>query len=55
MSALVQKFNATFGADMAGPIIAFIAVIVIFGIGADNFLSSATFGSASGTPSDRTW
>ena len=45
MSALAQKFNATFGADMAGPILAFIAVMLIFGVGADNFLSSATFGS----------
>ncbi len=45
MKALVQKFNATFGADMGGPLIAFVAVMLIFGLAADNFLSLATFGS----------
>ncbi len=45
MSSLVRKFNAIFGADMAGPVIAFIAVMLIFGTFADNFLSLATFGS----------
>lgn len=45
MSSLIQKFNSAFGADMAGPIIAFVAVMVIFGLGADNFLSLGTFGS----------
>ncbi|KQQ55075.1 sugar ABC transporter permease [Rhizobium sp. Leaf311] len=45
MSSLIQKFNSAFGADMAGPIIAFFAVTVIFGLGADNFLSLGTFGS----------
>ncbi len=45
MSSLIQKFNSAFGADMAGPIIAFFAVMVIFGLGADNFLSLGTFGS----------
>ncbi len=41
----MQKFNATFGADMGGPVIAFVAVMLIFGLAADNFISQATFGS----------
>lgn len=45
MKSLIQKFNATFGADMGGPVSAFIAVMLIFGLAADNFLSMATFGS----------
>lgn len=45
MKAMAQKFNATFGADMTGPAIAFVAVIVIFGLAANNFISAATFGS----------
>jgi simple sugar transport system permease protein len=45
MKAIAQKFNATFGADMTGPAIAFLAVMVIFGLAANNFISSATFGS----------
>ncbi|TWD48869.1 monosaccharide ABC transporter membrane protein (CUT2 family) [Agrobacterium vitis] len=47
MTSLTQKFNRTFGADMAGPVIAFIAVMVVFGTLADNFLSLGTFGSVS--------
>ncbi|MGV2051994.1 ABC transporter permease [Agrobacterium sp. 22-209-1] len=45
MNRLIRKFNAILGADMAGPMIAFIAVVLIFGLFADNFLSLATFGS----------
>ncbi len=45
MKTLIQKFNATFGADMGGPVIAFVAVMLIFGLAADNFISAATFGS----------
>lgn len=45
MMSLVRKFNSTFGADMAGPAIALIVVMAIFGLGADNFLSFGTFGS----------
>jgi simple sugar transport system permease protein len=45
MKTFIQTFNARFGADMAGPVVAFIAVMVIFGLAADNFLSMATFGS----------
>lgn len=45
MTSLVRKFNSIFGADMAGPAIALIAVMVLFGFGADNFLSLGTFGS----------
>ncbi len=45
MTSFTQKFNATFGADMAGPLVAFVAVMVVFGTLADNFLSAGTFGS----------
>ncbi|WP_283193348.1 ABC transporter permease [Rhizobium sp. AN80A] len=45
MKAIAQRFNATFGADMAGPAIAFLAVMIIFGLAANNFISAATFGS----------
>ena len=45
MKTFVQKFKETFGADMGGPVIAFVAVMLIFGLAADNFLSLATFGS----------
>jgi simple sugar transport system permease protein len=45
MKTFVQKFNATFGADMGGPVIALVSVMLIFGLAADNFLSLATFGS----------
>ncbi|TRL40271.1 ABC transporter permease [Rhizobium straminoryzae] len=45
MNSLIQRLNATLGADMAGPLFALVAVLVIFGIGADNFFSAATFGS----------
>lgn len=45
MKAIAQRFNATFGADMTGPAIAFLAVMVIFGLAANNFISAATFGS----------
>ncbi|EPE94734.1 ABC transporter permease [Rhizobium grahamii] len=45
MKAIAQKFSSTFGADMTGPAIAFLAVMVIFGLAANNFISAATFGS----------
>ncbi|QCJ00832.1 ABC transporter permease [Agrobacterium larrymoorei] len=45
MTSAIRKFNATFGPDMAGPVIAFIAVILVFGLSADNFISMGTFGS----------
>ncbi|SIR44779.1 monosaccharide ABC transporter membrane protein, CUT2 family [Rhizobium sp. RU20A] len=45
MKAFLQKFSSTFGADMGGPLIAFVAVMAIFSLAADNFLSLATFGS----------
>lgn len=45
MKAMAQRFNATFGADMMGPAIAFLAVMIIFGLAANNFISAATFGS----------
>ncbi|MDQ0456329.1 ABC transporter permease [Rhizobium paknamense] len=45
MKTFVRTFNAIFGADMGGPVLAFVAVMLIFGLAADNFLSMATFGS----------
>ncbi|MCM2473464.1 ABC transporter permease [Rhizobium sp. CG5] len=45
MKAFVDKFKTTFGADMGGPAIAFLAVMLVFGLAADNFISLATFGS----------
>lgn len=45
MTSVIRKFNATFGPDMAGPVIAFIAVMLVFGLSADNFISMGTFGS----------
>ena len=45
MTNLSRKFNAYLGSDMAGPVAAFVAVMIIFGLSADNFLSAATFGS----------
>ncbi len=45
MTSLIRRLNTLFGADMTGPVIAFFAVMVIFGFGADNFLSLGTFGS----------
>ncbi|WP_337270375.1 ABC transporter permease [Oryzifoliimicrobium ureilyticus] len=45
MKSIIHRFNATFGADMAGPLVAFVAVMLVFGLEADNFLSAGTFGS----------
>ncbi|MEF0941441.1 ABC transporter permease [Rhizobium sp. BR 362] len=45
MTALVERFQKRFGAEMAGPFFAFIAVMIFFGLASPQFLSQATFGS----------
>ncbi|WP_219811832.1 hypothetical protein, partial [Mycobacterium marinum] len=45
MNALAARFNAIFGADMAGPLAALAAVLIVFGFASPHFLTSATFGS----------
>ncbi|TIX90193.1 ABC transporter permease [Rhizobium sp. P44RR-XXIV] len=45
MTAFMQSFQKRFGAEMAGPSLAFLAVMVFFGIASPQFLSAATFGS----------
>lgn len=45
MTALVESFQKRFGSEMAGPFLAFIAVMIFFGAASPQFLSQATFGS----------
>ena len=45
MNALAARFNAIFGADMAGPFAALAAVLIVFGFASPQFLTGATFGS----------
>lgn len=45
MTALVEGFQKRFGAEMAGPCLAFLAVMIFFSIASPQFLSAATFGS----------
>ncbi|MDX3924806.1 MAG: ABC transporter permease [Shinella sp.] len=45
MSALVARSREMLGPEMAGPVFAFIAVMLVFGLATPQFLSSATFGS----------
>lgn len=45
MNALAARFNAIFGADMAGPLAALAAVLIVFGFASPHFLTGATFGS----------
>lgn len=45
MNALATRFNAIFGADMAGPFAALAAVLIVFGLASPQFLTAATFGS----------
>jgi len=45
MSVLLQRLNAPFVRDMAGPGFAFLAVLIVFSLASPQFLSSATFGS----------
>jgi simple sugar transport system permease protein len=45
MNALATRFNAIFGADMAGPFAALAAVLIVFGLASPQFFTAATFGS----------
>lgn len=45
MNTLVTRFNAIFGADMAGPLAALAVVLVVFGFSSPQFFTAATFGS----------
>ncbi|MGO6901692.1 ABC transporter permease, partial [Rhizobium ruizarguesonis] len=45
MNALAARFNAIFGADMAGPLAALAVVLIVFGFASPHFLTGATFGS----------
>jgi len=45
MTGFARRFNAIFGADMAGPLTALAAVLVIMGLASPHFLTAATFGS----------
>ncbi|WP_104666147.1 ABC transporter permease [Ensifer adhaerens] len=45
MSAIVERLKALIGPEMAGPGLAFLAVVLVFGIASPQFLSAATFGS----------
>src|SRR5690606_1350663 len=45
MTGLTQRLRDIVGPEMAGPVAAFVAVVVIFGIASPQFLSQATFGS----------
>ena len=45
MNTLVSRFNAIFGADMAGPLAALALVLLVFGLSSPQFFTAATFGS----------
>lgn len=45
MSAIVERVKTLIGPEMAGPGLAFLAVVLVFGIASPQFLSAATFGS----------
>lgn len=45
MNRLVARFNAIFGPDMAGPLAALLAVLIVFGLASPQFFTAATFGS----------
>ena len=45
MSAVVDRIKNLLGPEMAGPGLAFLAVMLVFGIASPQFLSAATFGS----------
>ncbi len=45
MSAAINRLRIAVGPEMAGPLVAFIIVMIVFGVLARNFLSAATFGS----------
>ncbi|RWM75649.1 MULTISPECIES: ABC transporter permease [Mesorhizobium] len=45
MRVLIERARNALGPELAGPLAAFVAVMVVFGFAAPNFFSRATFGS----------
>lgn len=45
MTALIDRIRNALGPEIAGPVLALVLVVVVFGVAAPNFLSRATFGS----------
>lgn len=45
MTVLIERARDALGPELAGPLAAFVAVMVVFGFAAPNFFSRATFGS----------
>ena len=45
MNAIVERVKTLLGPEMTGPGLAFLAVVLVFGIASPQFLSAATFGS----------
>ncbi|RVM53038.1 ABC transporter permease, partial [Sinorhizobium meliloti] len=45
MTTVFERIKAAIGPEMAGPGLAFVAVVLVFGIASPQFLSAATFGS----------
>jgi simple sugar transport system permease protein len=45
MTVLIERVRNALGPELAGPFAAFVAVMIVFGFAAPNFLSRATFGS----------
>ncbi|AWM28315.1 ABC transporter permease [Sinorhizobium fredii] len=45
MTTLLERVKTALGPEMAGPGLAFVAVVLVFGIASPQFLSAATFGS----------
>lgn len=45
MTAIISRLRNALGPEMAGPVAAFVIVVLVFGVLAPNFLSAATFGS----------
>jgi simple sugar transport system permease protein len=45
MTAMTARIHDSLGPEMAGPVLAFVAVMLVFGFASPQFLSSATFGS----------
>ncbi|RWL22537.1 MAG: ABC transporter permease [Mesorhizobium sp.] len=45
MTVLIERARNALGPELAGPLAAFVAVMVVFGLAAPNFFSRATFGS----------
>lgn len=45
MTTILERVKTALGPEMAGPGLAFVAVVLVFGIASPQFLSAATFGS----------